>query len=796
MAKRTRKHISTEGLAGVSGMDIPEVPEAIAPPGMGAKVPPRIKNGAPNPDYWRYRQALLSNFDLLIMMGQVEAPRGWDLKKSSDMLMQEAKSYGIDPRHLSDVRSEGEKMIDAAADLASNLDRLLEWSDDVLNALELGFDYCENTTLEIFRDRLTKRCKEAGKPVPDDPLGKLKAILRRVRTLRERARNPIPRTSAFERDKLLDPPAFRDEMVEATHLARHMLYVGRSTIAGKRGGAAILQLGRHHMEMIVDLWQAEKRAMFLPPAAGRAATVHVDAKRYPFEGVVEVAPPGHGKTTVATGWARLRNTLCPDSQGVWLHDKEDQAQANVEMVKHAFKEDNDVGRRHLSLFPHLRLAATGNTFGSMKLHLESPVKAPTLIAKSVWSSDLGTDNSYQIIDDVVPQKDIHEHMRRDRRVDMIATTWRTRLRGDGGFRFIVGTMWHHEDVLAKMLESARRKNNPVWLLTRIQRCERRVLHGGKERFTALWPEMYPAKKLGAIFHQMENKRLWYANYEGNPNPEESRIIQKLRYYAPTLEDHSEFLADATARGHISLDPAWTNREHSDKAGMIVGVLSKVSGVTIEGETEVSATERQIRITHARADRATASGMQDNLAAIILAAGDGGVEIDSLHIETNAAGAVIAETLENQFEVQVQRHFSGKSKEIRLRRVMGMIDDSNPTRRASILFPGKAVRDANGELVVGPDGAYIIDRDPDWEWLYRQVLDFGFTSEDHCLDALTQLANALSSEVDAGRGVVTRAVRRFMRETQDRAAMKAILQKVKRPARTGGWERDFIETNWR
>lgn len=806
MAKRTRKPAKAKetipGLAGVIGMDIPEVPEALAPPGMSNKVPPRIKDGSGNPDHWRYRQALISNFDLLIMTGDVVAPKGWDIKKSSDMLASESRFYGIDPKHLADVRSEGEKHIDATVDQAINLDRMLEWADDTLRALETGYDYCDTLGAEVFESRLAARAAQIGVPPPDDPLGKLRSILHRVRTLRERARNPVPKTSAIDGDRNIPSHPYRDYILESTHLARYMLYVGRSTISGKRGGDAVLRLGRHHIEMIVDTWEAEKRAAFIPETRSKPSRIEVDRKKYPYEGVLEVAPPGHGKTTIVTYWCMKRISLTPDEQGTWLHDKEDQAWANVEMVKHAFKRDSEYGRRNLSLFPHLRLAEKGNTTGKLTLYLDRPVKAPTLVGKSVWSSDLGTDNSFQVIDDVVPQKDIHEHSRRERRVDMIATTWASRLR-EQGFRFIVGTMWHHEDVLAKMLKAAQRNSNPIWLRSRVQKCERRVNHGGGERFIPLWEEMYPSRKLASIYHQMENKLLWYANYEGNPNPHETRIIKKLRLYDPTLDEHAAFLSDASAAGHISLDPAWTNREHSDKAGMIIGVLSKVRGVVKTNGGEVAATESQIRLTHAHTDKVDASAFQEMMENLILRADGDGVVVDEVHIETNSAGAPIAVNIENAFQehgVRVNKSFSVKSKEIRLLQVMGMLNDSPPHRRACFLFPGKARRDDDGELVLDDDGAAVIEEDPEWKWLYRQVLDFKALGdrEKDTVDAITLLCNGLSGDVESGRGVITRAVRARVvhHESEFQRRVRVELSRMHKSEQPKDWEMSFIQDNWR
>lgn len=779
-------------------MDLPPLAdEGMAPPGMARVCPPRVKDGRPNPDHWRWRFAFVLNFDHLVMTGEREAPRGWDLKKSLDALMMEAKTFGIDPKHLMDARSDGEKMLDAAVDIVTQPDRLLEWADDVLAVLEKGFDAAETKMLADFESRLAAKVAETGRAPPEDALGKVRAILSRVRTLRERARHPIPKTSAIDGDSKTGRFKYRDHVVEAAHLARYMLYVMRSTISGKRGADSILKLGMHHIRIIGDIWQAEKGAMFQPASTGEwDSRIDIDRNVYHFEGVLEGAPPGHGKTTVCTGWCMKHISMNPDAQGTWLHDKEEHAQANVEMVKHAFDPDNEYGRRNLALFPGHELAKVGNTTGRLQLKLDRPVKAPTLVGRSVWSSDLGTDNSFQIIDDVVPQKDIHEHSRRAQRVDMVATQWRSRLR-ENGFRIIVGTMWHHEDVLAKMAKAVDRRSNPLWMVKRIQKCERRVLHNGRERFIPLWPEMYPARALSAIYHGMENKRLWAANYEGNPNPDEDRIIRKLRYYDPELPDHELLLKDGLTRGHVSLDPAWTNREHSDRAGMVVAVVGKIEGVLIDDDgREVRASERQVRITHARADKATADGMRQNLVWLIDAAADAGVEIDELHVETNSAGTVIADNLENEFGVSVQRHFAGKSKEIRLRRVMGMIDDSNKQRRACVLFPGKAKRDIAGDLVLDDQGGVVVEPDPEWDWMYRQFLEFGFTSEDHCLDATTQLCNALSSEVEPGKGVVTRAVKKAIEKSADRKAIEAVLARVRRKPNAGGWEGQFISDNWR
>jgi len=761
--------------------------------------PPRTDaNGLPNPEYYRYRFSELSNHTFAVMRGEIENPRGFDAKKAFDILVKECELCGIDPKHLMDARSDSEKALDAASQLAVNIESMFEQSEEILVAIESTMNKVDRMGEEEIDERLKPLFESAGLPPPKsskDALGKVRTILERVRRIRHRATHPVPKVSGIDTIRGVPKHTHHKTILESVWLARYMVYVMRSTIAGRKGKDRILNIGMHHIKIIIDAWQAENSVNFNPGTRNKPGSIAKDKARYHCDGVIEFAPPEHGKTTVCTGWAIKHISYNHDAQGVWLHDRANNAEENVEMVKRAFMPDNAVGRRNLSLHPGIELSKNGNGRGHLQLKLDSPPKGPTMYGTGVFSSALGSDLSFQIIDDVVPASDIHEESVRKRRVSVISTTWKGRLRGENSFRFIVGTMQHPQDAMARLYDSSRRTSNPLPYITRAQRVKAYSV-GSRVRIKALWPEGVSEKKLLTHYHEINDKVLWDRNYECNSKSDSSRLIRTLRYYDPESVEHRVFMQ--TSRGHLSIDPAFTNRSYSDKAGVIIGAHSSVSGYRYENGVKVFDTEDQLRIVYA--EQVPGSGAKEYgelVSRVVGVAKSINCPIDLIHVEINNAGIAVVEELEERYDITCEKHTTGnKSKELRLRNVMSMIDNSQKDCDACVLFPGKALRDENGDRKLDETGEPIIVKDHEMQWVYDQFIDFGFTKDDHVLDATTQLCKFMSVFISPGRGVVSKSVQlENFNQSRVVRTKKMVLKQMFKKDNGEDEETEYIEKTW-
>lgn len=729
----------------------------------------RLRDGTPNIEFHRERYARLTKVVEKYTFDGEKCPI--DIKQVSELFMAEAKLDGFTDREVSDRRTDAEIYRDEAMRLAEVPESIWEAQDETIDHLEAEME------------KVVARCKKVIETSnqggnPNEVVAMLNAAapiaaqellergkgwlsrIRRVRRLREWARNPVPRIA----ENLRETERFA---WEASHVLRYMLYVGRANNRMKKGSsdavANLFVFGEMHCKMAVTCWEAKNGVEYDGDG--------VHKNRVSWNGAIIIAPPGHGKSEFAMNFAAQWIALDPQTQAAYLHNAEEMAEESMRYIRMSFDPNTDRGRRSLALYPSVRLSAKGNNASQMQVNVKSKTKSPTMIASGVMSDRQGSNTNLQIRDDIVPQKDIYEATTRDRRKKILHGTWDRRQRGDSTFTLTIATLWHHDDAVCEMVRQAYRKEGKYLV------CK--IACGGPkspEPFKAAWPEVYDSEYLRGVYAQLGDARLWAASYMGDPRSEETSIVAKVRCYDSTSIEHRDFMERAIT--HVSIDPAATNREKNDKAAIL---YAAVGDVKTELNGSVSFVTK-LRVLDAHEIHNTAAQLIETLKRYC-----DQHRTDYMHIEAVNGFIALKEWIDERFGIDCIAHNpQNKSKEIRLRKCAGLICERickvggfEPV----VEFPGAPRLNKQGEKVLNAKGEPFIDILPEYQWLSDQLTMFGVHPDDHALDALTQLTNYLSGTgaLPASGGMVTEKVREAIeRESGDalriRGDLKQFLKK--------------------
>ena len=674
-------------------------------------IPPSKIGGKINPEHYRVRLAHIN------LVAEAAVKRGgaipFNIESLTKMIEREASMAGLDAASIADARSEGDKLMAAVNRLLDEGDKdtIFEHTDEeidiMLKTIEQIVDG-DDSALRLIEDRML----ESG--MSKEQLARGKRWLNRLRLvkrLREYTKHPIPPSV---KKKASEYPCLLGAW-EATHVLRYMLYVGRSSTLNHKTDKGlptnVYRFGKHHIRFAVDTWEARSGCDYYQG--------HIMLKgRRPNKGVILIAPPGHGKSEFASHYLALEINQRPTTQSLYIHAIADKAQEQKAHVARLFERDTAAGRRNLSLWNHV-LDKSDNNKTKMRIRLPERTKSPTVTATGIMSAQLGADTNIQILDDIVPQSDVDQPTERDRRFKILSGTFGTRQRGMDTFRVVIGTFWHHDDALSRLWKTSDRSD--------LYLCSKQYTGGPNTSpaFFPLWPEVFPASELRRRFQEMNNNiSLWSANYQGNPITEEARLIKSLAYYDPDDPSHQDFMASATY--HVSVDPTATNKETSDKAGLVYVAVGEVPSITVkDGETKFGWTTKA-RIVEYREIRVNQVELADTVARYASTH-----PVYQVHIETRSGFSATADILQNKWGIEAVRHDPGpKNKEQRLKQCAGVIDNSLAGLSALIEFPGTVMTDGR----CGPDDRH--------KAFYQQFLDFGYAVDDHCVDATTQLINHL------------------------------------------------------
>lgn len=772
-------------------------------------LPPLSVAGKPNPAFFQ---------QLLARIGMASVARaatgqsvGFNVDSVRDFINDWAASMGLDPKRIADTRSDAQILAETIDRFEADPEHALEMSADalakVLAAMRDRMDDADNLTQEYLDQEMRAEEARANKAA-EDPSGKAPAprrrggllrrwyiLLRQVEMLRRRATLANPRTRGRP---LQGAPT--DDALAAAHSLRFMIYVARSNMdTGKRFSKRqptpadfILKVGKHHAKMAADCWMAME-GIDIEYDLGLLRAV-ITKGVIPYRGIVIMMPPGHGKTEWAISRTALQINERHRTQAVLLHAIDAKAQENLRYLGRYFDPTNEMGRRNLALFPaELEGKVTAKNF---KIKAGS-LKSPTATASGITAASLGSNTDWQLGDDIVPQSDADQPTERERRKRLMAGTWGTRQRGQRYFRLMIGTPWHYGDALMGMVEQAKRWNESDGREGTCYMVSRQACGGPKENFRPLWPEVYPAEELRARYAELRSASLYAAAYMTNPVADEKRIVKRLRLYDP-MDLHEERAGipeqDRTNRKFLnsaarilSLDPAATRGERSDKAGMVYAAIGTVLMESAdENGSVVRSTEKRLRLLDCSDFPATQSELVEhalNYSQIR--------EVDYLYVETRSGFHGTADMFEHYHGIDVRRvDPKSKSKEERLRNAAPAIDDSGaPDLRAVVEFPGVWIE--------GDDGRKVLKLDPRFRDLAEQILDFGVCDSDHILDALIQVVNDLMSELGVGRGSVTQTAR-IERQVAKDPRLEAIWSRM-RGKKEGGCaeqeEQRWIASNW-
>lgn len=694
-------------------------------------LPPRDIQGKANPAYYRAAYAKLNEllFSSVIEGGKV--PFNYDAALIG--IDKEAKASGFDPKLLKDQRSTEQRIVDALERLCEAPREVWEQIDDEADALITMMDKADKGAFEYIGEK----ARASGIPKL------VRSVLAKVRTLRQRARQtlcPAMVATAMATLPISPAPKGLDDWqaraaLEAAWPLRLMLYCGRSNLPHLANGSpeeSVYCIASHHIKIACDVWQARKNIRYGKPRDGLSSLCRANWGESEYQGCIVVCAPAHGKTEIGRFIVDSMLVENPTHQLMMTHSVGDKAIENMAYLASLYQRTSEVGRRHGSLYPHLQLDQCSSK--KFRIKLTNQNKSPTAVAAGVSSRVNGSNASILWGDDIVDQSEAVQESERKQTFDVFNGTWLPRLRV-GGFLFITATLWHKADTISRLIDGAHKSGFRV----SIQRC------GGPKtspQFSAIWPEMYPSKRLRQIYETMRNPGLYSAAYMANPVAEEKRIVRKLRLYDPSTDEHARFLSSSAK--YLSLDPAATRGERSDHAGAVYAGFGTVSVEKTVNDRKLSATEHRVRILAADSIPSTQAELVAHTVELTKTR-----IIDYVMVECRSGYVGTAEMFENYHGVDVIRlDPRSKGKEERLRAAAPAMEDANADLgvRAVVEIPG----------IWKDDGTMGID--PRFTQLAEEILDFGVCATDNLVDALTQMVIYLSPDLGIGTGgIVNRMV---------------------------------------
>ena len=778
-------------------------------------IPPAKVKGAWNPEYFAALLQFANNRYVKTTLIDGETSN-FNYAQFQKGVLDAAKLVGITERDIIDRRTKEQRAEDVWKMICSDPESPFGVSDEDLRALDAVIEAKEkrmNEADEQCRDRLLAVLNEEEEAKAERELvgaAGRRAIaenrtpkawrrrIQRILRLKQRAKMPIPPciegswggNQYTEREN----PGLVKYALEAAQPLRFMIFVGRSGMdqaeqfakkSKENPADLIFDIGPHHVRFCVSLWMHRK---------GVAIRWDKERQKYvlvpgvvQYQGSVQVMAIGHGKTELAIHYVGLEMGLNPRTQGLYLHAKSDVAIQNLAAIKRFLNAEDGIGKRYLGLFP-CKVTKYQNDSRRIRLDIKNPPKSPTMTATGTDSASLGIDADFQVWDDVVPQSDAEQPTERERRSRLLRGTFSSRKRSRSAFTLVIGTLWHHNDALMKMIEDAKRANETqgreglVYGVC-VQRCGGPNANAHTKAWQSLWPKMYDAERLRKKYAEL-GPSLYSAAMMANPLADEQRIVKKLRVYDPATEEHQAFQRSCVK--YISLDPSATKNSDSDKAGIVYAGFGDWRVSRQDEHGPVSDTEKRVRILDFHEIHATQSDLTEyvlNFARMR--------PVDYVMAEAVGGFIGIIEMFQNLEIDAIRKDPRGKNKESRLRAVAPILEDANAAQgfRAVCEFPG--VRNEAGELVL----------DPRFKSLQEQILDFGVCAHDHALDALTYLLGDLSPDLGIGRGIVTEHVKKVEKELGDPRllAMYKAYERAEKQAKSGiseDLESEWMRANWR
>ena len=601
----------------------------------------------------------------------------WNME--ADMLkgsVEQAKHFGID---LTTYAPETLSLKDI-----KDFDQLLEAGNDMLDILV--------SRIEDGHERAIRLLDEAKKKRWVD-------ILKRIQE-----------TRLLCREK--DHPNLKEKTPEweawrYIHTLRFASYVGRSDISGK-----------------IDF-------IMLPDHLILADLVKEIAYEYreeaEIQGVMIVIPPRHGKS-----WYMIFDeilSICqePDANGAIVHNSEDMAASRLKVIKEHFNDQLPQGRRRRVLFPEIEMDWNVNNSQTMILKNRKVMSMEgNCNSYGLHGKRLGVTIHRLRGDDIIDQKECREASTRQRTNETFTKVWMSRLTSKKAFFFLIGTRWHDDDILGRMVRMLRSgKNNFAYLSI--------PAGGPEEGFAPIWSEAgYDAKFLERWYHSL-GPQDYACIFQNDPDTKTARKISRLWFFDKTwiedIETAPQHVRNFLARGTyaLSVDPAGTEARRSNKAGMTYCVYGPMeielpSGVIVE---------QQMLWFLKNWDM---SASQYTIAEIITEfyntrfKPDGRHEVDRIVVETTGGFHATTEMLVK---------YNGIPEDVVIRRAPGrgnkidrFLQYSALIESGKVMFPGVYTRSLSGD-----DKELIMDND--WSEAANQMLRAGTVTDLNLLDCISQ-----------------------------------------------------------
>jgi hypothetical protein len=701
--------------------------------------PLKTKDGAYNPEHFRdyYRIYVQEPSDRAVLRGE-DLPKGLTLEGLMKRFEHYCRLYGFDAKDIIAERDLGDKMADAAMRILDCPDALLEQFEDIILGLheqaKIAHDHCTDKIIALAKGHPIEEnppsiARSWGKKIDaegEKGLGKLSRwlnLLEKLIEVRQWARGDL------DEDAFDNPFEFWG--LQAARVLIYQVYVHRSTQvkAPKRTSDKFIRPQKFHACMAVRYWQLKHRVKVEPKMLCNELPLLSMAIQPDTEHPGLLAfkvPPGHGKTDLSKATVGLDIADNINIQGMWVHHTDKMAEKEVASIRDILSDATDNGRRYRALFPHIITDPRYKAAGRFRVIRSESVKEDTWQAAGMGSSKLGADIISFRFDDFVPQSDAEQPTERKRRSEILGGTFLTRARGTDVDIIFTGYSWHQDDALESLCRKI--KSGQIKGIVSEQRCG-----GPKDKFWSLWPDVYPPEELAQRYEYL-GPRIYAANYMQDPAPEASRIVGGLSLFNVESEGHKGFLE--SCERFLSIDPSAMVSSNSDETGWIYAGLGQDRVTYKKDGSIVTEMVDWIRVISAKQFKATT----EQIGEAIIGFSEQQDYIDCCVIEHAANyGEPIRQYLEQHpndaIGEVVMLSTGNRNKENRLRSVAPMIDATQQGWEPVVQFPG--VLDDNGDIVPHPD----------FKWLYDQIIGFGSTNKDHCVDALTQLLRYLSDRID-------------------------------------------------
>lgn len=726
------------------GRDDTNIPANIDAPIEG--LPPKRVDGKPNASYYAALLGWLNDAQARSIKDNGYGIRDFEATQKS--ILAEGKVNGFDPDAVVDNRPESVKLREVASMFLNGDFPMLEMRDEELAALDRLMIAAID---DIEKDIEATVKKHQGDYDSEERTRRLAARLQqgkawrdriaKVKRLKDLARNPIPKCLSHRENHI------QRHAMSASRLLRYMLYTMRTNLSSQQatgGTASFIQISHHHRKMALGAYKAHHSYDITKDGFVKRA------KR--TTGLMFIVPPGHSKTTMVIAIIADALSENPYLKVLISHAKELNASDNLVYLTAFFQTDSPTGRRNHALYENLPPVKEATKF-RMILQTDEQSRSPTVSANGATAKVGGVDADILWEDDVVDVAERDSETLRDSKKQAVNALGDRLRDSNTSFRYVSATAWHEDDAnmaRVKMIYDGKLDMHLVKM-----GCGG---PSGVPQFAPLWPEMYPASYLRTKYEM--DPLLYSATYMSNPRSEELQIVKKLRFYDPSTETHKEFLNGSI--NYLSVDPAATAREKSDKAGIIYAGLGDVS----DGERS----ERRLRIYDARQITADPEGAKQFIYGFAF-----GHKVDYVAIEEVGFSGSMRVAINNELGIDcIPCPTMSKSKELRLKAVAPLLEDKRHSEAhggAVVEFPG--VRNQHGTLVC----------DPQFEWLARQFYRFGSIKDDHGLDAVNQLVAYLTrtGELQAGTGFVTDKVREAVLDGDPR--IRAALAACEKPKHT-------------